>query len=142
MNKIIDAIVDAMDRGVDVLSVKNYSAEDWKEFLTYHRENKLRILFLNKEYTNGNVFYISDAARNNYCADNENERNLNAGLISFEDWKKEGDSLLKLYMKLNREKVDLHEYVEDPSYTICENVSIITHKYGPIVHTPNKNYIK
>ena len=142
MNKIISVVVSAMDRGVDVLNVKNYSAEDWKEFLLYWRENKLRILFMNKEYTNGNLFYISDAARNHHSADNRNERNLNAGLISFEEWKKELDRLCEERKNLNEEKVDLHEYIEDPSYTICENISIVTHNYGPIVHTSNKKYIK
>lgn len=142
MNKIIDVVVKAMEHGVDVLRIKNYSAEDWKEFLIYHKENKLRIISLNKEYTNGNELYISDAARNNYCVNNKNNRNLNAGLISFEEWKKEKDKLHKLYMKLNMEEIDLQGYVEDPSYTISKNISVIIHKYGPIVHTLNKKYIK
>ena len=136
MNRLIKLLINLKDDGYDYVTIGGYTPMEWKEFNTYNFKNKLGVVTLNKEFTRGNVFYLSDRAIKQH-RDIERDRphetfeakslKLEKGEWLTDDWTPD---------------IDMGHEIETQVIKTIKTRDNMVRGCGTIIHTINKSYIK
>lgn len=60
--RLTSFILEAIKEGCDTVRIRNYTKEEWKNFLEYIRIHRVRCAYLNKEYMQENLICLSERA--------------------------------------------------------------------------------